>query len=46
MKNRLFPTPDSIPFDVQEVYDAIEHYRGYRSTRISNGYSPQTYKRT
>lgn len=44
MRDRLFPTPDSIPFDVEEVHDAISKYKGYPSTKITNRHSPRLAK--
>lgn len=41
---KLFPTPDAIPFDVEEVYLAIENYKGYPSSRIANRHSPSLRK--
>lgn len=42
--SKLFPTPDSLPFDVEEVYKAIEDYQGYGTSRIVNRCSPRLVK--
>lgn len=44
MSNKLFPTPESIPFDVEEVHEAISKYKGYPSTKIINRHSPRLVK--
>lgn len=41
---KLFPTPDSIPFDVEEVYTAIQEYKGYPSSKVKCVHSPRLLK--
>lgn len=44
MTDKLFPTPDSIPFDVEEIYTAIQEYKGYPSSRVKAVQTPRLRK--